>query len=33
MWEISVGDTQFLYIMQLMSPKDLGCIVHPGIIH
>ena len=30
---ISEGDTQFLYNMKLVSPKDLGSTVHLGIIH
>ena len=33
MWEISEGDTKFLYTMKSMPPKDLGSIVHLGIFH
>ena len=33
MWEISEGDTKFLYAMKLVPPKDLGNIVHRDIIH
>ena len=32
MWEISEGDTIFLYTMKLVPPKDLGGNVHPGTI-
>ena len=31
MWEISEGDTKFLYTMKLVPPKDLGSIVHLGV--
>jgi hypothetical protein len=29
MWEISEGDTKFLYAIKLATPKDLGSIIHP----
>ena len=31
-WEISEGDTKFIYTMKLVPPKDPGSIVHPGTI-
>ena len=33
MWEFSEGDTIFLTPMELVPTKDLGSIVHLGIIH
>ena len=33
MWEISEGDSQYIYAMKLVPPKDLGCIALLGIIH
>ena len=33
MWEITEGVTKFIYVMKLVSPKDLGNIAHLGIIH
>jgi hypothetical protein len=32
-WEFNEGDTKFLSIVKLVPPKDLGSIVHLGIIH
>jgi hypothetical protein len=32
MWEINEGDTKTLHAMKLVPPKDLGSIVHRGII-
>ena len=26
-WELSEGDTKFLYAMKLMTPKDLGSTI------
>jgi len=31
--EINKGDTKSLYTMEVLSPKDLGSIVNPNIIH
>ena len=33
MWEISEGNSNFLYIMTLVPPKALGSIAHLDIIH
>jgi hypothetical protein len=32
-WELSEGDAKLLFAMKLVSPQDLGSIVHPDIIH
>lgn len=32
-WEISEVDTQYVYAMKLVLPKDLGCIVQPNTWH
>ena len=31
-WEISEEDVKFVYAMKLVPPKDIGNIVHLGII-
>ena len=33
MREIGEGDAKFVYIIELVPPKDLGSIVHLGVIH
>ena len=33
MWEISEGDTKFIYTMKLVPPKEPRSFVHPGTIH
>ena len=33
MWEISEGDTRFIYAMKLVTPIDLGSTIHPHTFH